>query len=459
MKKHLIIIGGVAAGAKTAAKARRQDENLKITIYTSDKHVSYSGCGLPYYISNTVKSNDELIIRTPQEFKEKQNIDIHTEQLVTRIDPDKKEISIKNLKTNEEYNDKYDYLMISTGAEPFVPPIEGRELKNVFTLRNVTDSIEIKKLIDSGSIKNAVIVGGGLIGLECAEAFKERGLNVTVIELAGQILPLLDTEMAEQVEKHCKEKGINIITGDGVKKITGNSKGIVDKVITGNHEIKTDLVLLSIGVRPNTKIAKEAGIELGVAGAIKVNKRMETNIPGIYSAGDCVESTNILTGEAVFTPLGSVANKQARVAAINMLGGHDEFYGVLGTVIVKVFDFNIAKVGLSEKEASDKGLDCLATTIKAKDKAGYYPGAKIITLKMIADKNTRRILGCQVIGEGIVDKRIDVMVTAITGGLTVDDLEQLDLAYSPPYSPAIDIVIVAAGKLVKDLSREPATKI
>jgi NADPH-dependent 2,4-dienoyl-CoA reductase/sulfur reductase-like enzyme len=454
MSKKLIIIGGVAAGAKTAAKARRQDDSLEITIYTSDKHISYSGCGLPYYISNTVKDCDNLIVRTPEEFKEKHNIDIYVEQLVTKLDPDKKEIHIKCLKTGKEYTAEYDILMIATGASPFVPPIEGVNLENVYTLRSITSAAKIKEMIYAGKAKNPVIIGGGLIGMECAEAFSEQGLNVTVIELADQLIPLMDKELAQIIEEHVKARGIKVITGDGVKQIVGDEEDKVSKVITSNEEIEADLVLLSIGIRPNVQFAKEAGIELGKSGAIKVNKKMQTNIPDIYSAGDCVETYNIITDEPIYTPLGSVANKQGRVAAINITGGEEEFAGVLNTVIVKICDLNVAKVGFSEKEVKDRGYDYVVTTVIGKDKAGYHPDAKPLTIKMIANKNDHKILGCQIVGEGASDKRIDVVVTAITGGLTVKELEQVDLAYSPPYSPATDLILIAASQLVKQLARE-----
>jgi NADPH-dependent 2,4-dienoyl-CoA reductase/sulfur reductase-like enzyme len=264
----------------------------------------------------------------------------------------------------------------------------------------------------------------------------------------------MDKELAQIIEEHVKARGIKVITGDGVKQIVGDEEDKVSKVITSNEEIEADLVLLSIGIRPNVQFAKEAGIELGKSGAIKVNKKMQTNIPDIYSAGDCVETYNIITDEPIYTPLGSVANKQGRVAAINITGGEEEFAGVLNTVIVKICDLNVAKVGFSEKEVKDRGYDYVVTTVIGKDKAGYHPDAKPLTIKMIANKNDHKILGCQIVGEGASDKRIDVVVTAITGGLTVKELEQVDLAYSPPYSPATDLILIAASQLVKQLARE-----
>lgn len=449
MSKHLIIIGGVAAGTKAAAKARREDDSLKITLYTEDKHISYAGCGLPYFISDDIKSKEELLVRSPEDFKSKENINIHIKHRVTSIDPIKKEITVFNIKENLEINDEYDNLVIATGAYPIIPPIKGIDLQNIFTLRTINDAIEIKKLIDQNKVKRATIVGAGLIGLECAEAFAKRGLEVTVIELADQILSPFDKDMVREVQKHCIDKNIRIITSDGVKEFKGS--GSVSQVITNNLQINTDIVILSIGVKPNISLASKAGIEIGQSGAIKVNKKMQTNIPNIYAAGDCVESTNLVTQKPTWVPLGSTANKQGRVAAINITGGHSEFSGVLGSLIVKVFDYTAAKTGLSEKEADKFGYDYESIVITGNDKARYYPNCKNITIKLLADKKTKKLLGSQIIGEGIVDKRIDLVAVALSSNEELKNIVNADLAYSPPYSMATDIILIAFNKLLSKL--------
>lgn len=453
MVKHLIVIGAVAAGTKTAAKARREDESLKITVYTQEQYISYAGCGLPYFIGDDIKEQSELVVKTPEDFKAQFNIDILIEHLVRKIDPEKKEVTVLNLKENKEFVDKYDTLMIATGASPFVPPIEGKDLKNVFNLRSVKDAIEIKDLVNTGSIKNAVIVGGGLIGMEVAEALHHRGVKVAVVELLDQILGPIDKEMADIIEDHCKEKGVKILTSDGVTKLIGDSEGKVQKVVTNKEELDADLVLMSIGVRPNVDIAKEAGVEIGPARAIKVNSKMQTNVKDIYAAGDCVESTHIVTHQPVWIPLGSVANKQGRVAALNITGGNAEFAGVLGSLIVKVFDLTAAKTGLAEKEAQKLGYDYETVTVTGKDKPGYYPGNKEIIIKMVANRKTGQLLGAQVVGEGEADKRIDVVAMALTAQMSLDDFVNLDLAYAPPFSPAIDLVQVATSQLQAKLAK------
>lgn len=451
MTKKLIVIGGVAAGTKIAAKVRRENEGMIIKVFTQDEHISYAGCGLPYYIGDDIKEKQGLLVKTPEDFKLQFNIDVFIRHKVSHINVETKQVTIVNLETNEEFTENFDKLAIATGASPFVPPVEGKNLKNVYNLRNVNDAVAIKDLIDRGKVARVAIIGGGLIGMETAEAFIHRGVEVTVIELSDQILGPIDRELAELAEQHASQKGVKIITGDGVKKLIGDHAGNVCKVVTSQTEIDVDLVLMSIGVRPNTAIAQQAGLEIGETGAIKVNNTMQTSYPDIYSAGDCVESMHLVTGKPTWLPLGSVANKQGRVAALNIAGKTAEFPGVLGSLIVKIFDLNVAKTGLSEKEAKKFGYDYEVVTIKGNDKAGYYPGCKHITIKLIADKQSEKLLGCQIIGEGIVDKRIDVVAMALTAGMTIDTFMDLDLAYAPPYSAAIDVLLVAATKLYEKI--------
>lgn len=437
MSKHLIIIGAVAAGTKVAAKARRECEELKITVYTAEEYISYAGCGLPYFISDDIKHKGELLVKTVEDFKSKDNITINILSKVTKIDPVKKEVTVLNIKENKEFVDKYDFLLIATGASPIIPALEGIHLKNIFTLRSVSDALNIKNLINTGNIKRAVIIGGGLIGMECTEAFVKRGIEVTVIELVDQILSPLDKDMADIVEKHCSQKGVAFLKSDGVKSFVGDKSGKVCKVITNNNEVEADIVLLSIGIKPNVDIAREAGIEIGITKAIKVNKRMQTNFSDIYAAGDCVESHNMVTNKPIWLPLGSVANKQGRIAAINLTGGNEEFQGVLGSLIAKVFDLTVAKTGLSKKDAIKLGYNYEAVVVTGKD----------MTVKLLVNKDNHRLLGCEIVGESLVDNIIDFIATSITVGMKLEDFISLDLAYKPSSSITIDIILTATTKL------------
>ena len=450
--KHLIIIGGVAAGMKAAAKARRESPTMKITVVTDEHYISYASCGMPYFIGDIIKDSKKLIIREPPYFKNMLNINVLTRHQATAINTKSKQIKVNDLEKGQELIFNYDRLIIATGAQPIVPPLPGISLGNIFTLRTIADVLMIRTLVDSGNIKNAVVVGGGLIGLEVAENLILRGIKVTVVELLDQILPPLDKDMALIVQKHLMEKGAGVITLDGVKSFEGNDSNIVTKVITGKLQIPTDMVILSIGIKPNTRLAQEAGIEIGATRAIKVNERMETNIPGIYAVGDCAETIHLVTGKPVWIALGSTAAKMGRVAAINATGGADTFKGVLGTLIVKIFDLHVGKVGLSEREAIKEGYKIESTIVPALDKAHYYPNAKDIIIKLIADVTTRKLLGAEIIGEGIVDKRIDLVATALTFGATVDQISKLDLAYAPPYAMSMDAIIVAANVLGNKLS-------
>jgi len=450
--KQLIIIGGVAAGMKAAAKARRESPTINITVITEEQYISYASCGMPYFIGDVIKDSKKLILREPSYFKNMHNIDVLIRHQATTIDTKDRQVSVKNLENGQDLAFRYDKLIIATGAQPIILPLPGISLENVFTLRTIGNAIRIKTLVDSGKVKNAVIVGGGLIGLEIAENLVQRSIKVTVVELLDQILPPLDRDMALLVQKHLIAKGVEVITSDGVKSFEGNVNNTVSKVITGKRQLQADMVILSIGVRPNTKLAQDAGIEIGTMHAIKVNERMETNIPDIYAIGDCAESIHLVTGRPVWIALGSTAAKMGRIAAINATGGYDTFKGVTGTMIVKVFDLNVGKVGLSEREALKEGFKTESTIVPAGDISHYYPGARDIIIKLIADTATKKVLGAQIIGEGNVDKRIDIIATALTFGATVDQVSKLDLAYAPPYAMAMDAIIVAANVLTNKLS-------
>lgn len=454
--KHLLVIGGVAAGMKAAAKTRRESPAMKITVVTDEEYISYAGCGMPYFIGDVIKDSKKLLVREPPYFKNMHNIDILTRHQATAIDVKSKEVKVKNLENGQNMAFTYDKLIIATGAQPIVPPLPGISLGNIFTLRTINDAVRIKSCVDSGKVTNAVIVGGGLIGLEMAENLVLRGVRVTVVELLDQILPPLDKDMALLVRNHLTEKGVEVITSDGVKSFEGDGGSYVTRVITGKRQLPANMVILSIGIRPNTKLAQEAGIEIGTTRAIKVNDRMETNVPDVYAIGDCAENIHLVTGKPAWIALGSTAAKMGRVAAINAAGGKDSFKGVLGALIVKVFGMNIGKVGLSEREAVKEGFTTETAIVPASDISHYYPGAKDIIIKLIADVPTGKILGAEIVGTGGVDKRIDIIATALTFGATVDLISKLDLAYAPPYAMAMDAIIVAANVLGNKLSGKTA---
>jgi NADPH-dependent 2,4-dienoyl-CoA reductase/sulfur reductase-like enzyme len=438
---RIAVIGGVAAGTSAAAKARRTDKDAEIVIFEKGTDISYGGCGLPYYISDVIKEREDLIAFTAEEFEEKYGVEVKIKHEVTDIDAEAKKLTYKNLENGEEKSYEFDKLVIATGATPIKPPFKGVDLENVFTLRNVDNGDAIKTAVQSEEVKDAVIIGAGLIGLEMAESFSDAGLNVKVIELQPQVLPPFSEEMAELVEKELKENGVEVILDDGVDYFKGNEK--LQSVVTqSGREFKADIALLSIGVKANTKLAEKAGIEIGETGAIQVNKKMETNLKDIYAAGDCAESVNILTGEPAWVPLGSTANKMGRVAGENAAGGSYEHNGIIKTGINKLFNLAAARTGLSEEEAKDNGFDVFSTKIKAHNHAGYYPGAEAIHLKGVFAKEDGRLLGAEVVGGEGSDKRIDVLVTAVQGTMTASDLFQLDLAYAPPYSGAKDAVAI-----------------
>jgi NADPH-dependent 2,4-dienoyl-CoA reductase/sulfur reductase-like enzyme/rhodanese-related sulfurtransferase len=427
-----------------------------VKVFTKERYISYAGCGLPYYIGGIIKEKQELLVRSPQDFKLEQGIDIYTEYEVKKINPSEKSVTVENLKTGEISQYSYDKLIIATGASPIVPPLENIGLANIFTLRSVSDAFAIRELLDSGAVKKAVVVGGGFIGLEAAENLKHRGIEVTIVELVPHILPPFDEEIALYAQNHMKSKGVNILTGEKVTGFEG-AGGKVSKVKTSAGDIEADMVILSIGVRANTAIAAEAGIELGVTRAIKVNKYMETNIKDIYAAGDCAENINLITGKPVWYPMGSTSNKTGRIAGRNAaLEGSEDLResldGVLGTTIVRLFEVNAAKTGLSERDALKEGYEIETILVPANDKAHYFPGYRQIITKLVVEKNTHKVLGAQVVGEGVADKPIDTIATAITLGARVEDLAKLDLAYAPPFSMAMSSTILSANVMLNKLS-------
>jgi NADPH-dependent 2,4-dienoyl-CoA reductase/sulfur reductase-like enzyme/rhodanese-related sulfurtransferase len=449
MNKRLLVIGGVAAGPKAAAKARRCDPEMEIVVYQEEEEISYAGCGLPYYISGIVKERDELISRTPGKFA-LDEIRILKNRRIEQIDTKERTISGKTLRSDKTFTDHFDRLVLATGAKPIRPKIEGIELGNVFYLRSIFDADAIVESTGSDQIQKVVIAGGGYIGLEMAEALILLGKKVTIVELAPQILTLFDEDFAGILRQFLEKKGVQIFTSEGIKALKGD-KGGVTQVQTVTQKIEADAVVMSLGIRPQVELAREARLRIGEAGAIWVNEKMETSAEGVYAAGDCAETTHLVTGKKVWIPLGSTANKQGRVVGVNVCGGNAIFPGVMGTTVFKCFDWNVAKTGLGMKEAEEEGFRPIQAIVRGYDRAHYYPGEKESTLKVIADEKTGRILGGQAMGEGPSDKFIDILAMALHAKMNCQELASVDLAYAPPFSPVLSPIIVAANVLMNKL--------
>lgn len=444
----VVIIGGVAAGPKAGSRIHRICPEADITLIEKGEFLSYAGCGLPYYVSGDVEDQKELmctpigVVRDSVFFRKVKNVHVLNRTEAVKIDRAQKTVEIVDLRTQEHKTLAYDKLILATGAKPVVPPVPGVELSNVFTLQNIEDSEKIRAALSEDKARDVVIVGGGLIGVEMTEALVRKGCRVTILERLPQILPMLDWEMAYHVTQYLESRGVRVKAGTALTAIQGD--GAVKTVVTDRGELPADFVIMSVGVRPNVALAKEAGLEIGSLGGIAVSDAMQTSDPDIFAAGDCVESFNLISEQACFVPLGSTANKQGRVAANNLCGRKDVFSGVLGSTVCKLFEMNIGRTGLGEAQARQAGYDVEVVLSPAPDKAHFYPDAKPVMMKMIVDRKTRRLLGLQAVGAGVVDKRIDVAATALTARMTVDDIANLDLCYAPPYSPAMDNIITAA---------------
>jgi NADPH-dependent 2,4-dienoyl-CoA reductase/sulfur reductase-like enzyme/rhodanese-related sulfurtransferase len=448
---EVLIIGGVAAGTKACAKAKRQKPELDITLVTEDTHISYAGCGLAYYIGNLIDDASKLMVRTPETFEEDTGVSVLTRNRVTALDLEARLATVLDLKHKETYQIHYDKLVIATGASPIMPPLPGINLDGVSPLRTLMDAMKVRQALDEGKIKKAVVIGGGYIGVEVAENLVHRGVETVLVELMPHVLPNFDDDVAMMAQREMEDQGVKVFCNTKAEAILGNDKGHSTGVKTTAGEFEADLVIVAVGVRPNVQLAKEAGLELGPTGAIKVNDRMETSSPGVFAAGDCAESTHILTGKSFWAPLGSVANKQGRTVGINLAGGDDRQPGVLGSMIVKVFDFNCGRTGLSVEQAAEIGLEAVSVTVPTHDIAHYYPGAHDIIIRLTAERATGRLLGAYVIGQGVVDKTLDTIITAITFGATTEQLAKLDLAYAPPYSMSISSPLVAANVMQRKL--------
>lgn len=440
---NYLIIGGVAGGATVAARLRRMDEKANIILFERGKYVSYANCGLPYYIGDTINNREKLFVQTAKGFTDRFRIDIRTEQKVTAIRPDKKEVEIKNLSTGETYTETYDKLVLSPGAEPLRPGIEGIGSKKIFTLRNVPDTDTIKNYVNTENPKRAIVVGGGFIGLEMAENLHDLGIQVDVVEMANQVMAPLDFSMAAIVHRQLTDKGVGLHLEDGVSRFEEKDGGVTVHLRSGK-QIATDMVLLSIGVRPETKLAKDAGLAIGERGGIAVNDYMQTSDADIYALGDAVEVRHLVTGQPALIPLAGPANKQGRIVADNIVFGNKEKYpGSIGTSIAKVFDLTVAAAGANAKLLQRNNIPYISSYTHGASHAGYYPGAVPLSIKILFAPENGKLLGAQIVGFNGVDKRIEMLAQVIQRGGTVHDLAELEHAYAPPYSSAKDPVNMA----------------
>lgn len=449
---HLVIIGGVAAGTKAAARARGVDRELKITLFQDEAEVSYTACGQPYHLSGVVPTREALIIRRAEDFQA-DGIDIQLRHRVTALDTANRQVTVQGLDSGQLQSVAYDRLIIATGARAVLPDIPGTDLDGVLTLRSMAELDRFRAALGRLQPKTAVIVGGGYIALEVAESLHTLGISVTLLVRKQQVFSRLDAEMASRIQDHLLAKGVQIVGGEALAAIIGKDGRVVVASTASGRELPTDLLVLALGATPNVELARQAGIKLGATGAIAVDTRMQTSAAGVFSAGDCVECLHRVSGTPVWNPLGDIANLQGRVAGENAAGGDAHFPGVFGTAIFKTFELNVGLTGLTETAARAAGFDAIATTIDARDKARYYPGAKPLALKLVAEAGSGRLLGAQAVGPGAVDKMVDIAATALLGGLGVRDLENADLAYAPPFSPVLSPMIVAASTLAKKLGR------
>ena len=444
-----LVIGGVAAGTKTAAKLKRMNPEAEVTVLTKGKEISYAGCGLPYYISGVIENKEQLIVNTPAKFTALTGAKVLTEREAVSLHPQNKQVIAKNLRTGMEETYEYDECIIATGASAIVPPLQGVSLPGVFTMRTPQDAIERKEYLNQNEVKTAVVAGGGFIGLETAENLASLGISVTVIDMAEQIMPGFDIELADYAKRHLEKKGIRVLLKTKLEAVTGEWKA--QGVLAQGEQIKADVVVLSLGIRPNTAFLKDSGIELLPNGTIAVDPQMKTNLPHISAAGDCVSVFNRITGKREWSPMGSSANMEGRTLA-EALGQKDSSYpGVLGTAVVKLPELNCGRTGLSEQAAKAQGFDVISVLAALDDKAHYYPDASTFIIKLIADRATAKLLGVQVLGSGAVDKVVDAAVVALTMQATVFQLQNMDMAYAPPFSTAIHPLVTAVNVLINKM--------
>ncbi len=448
----VLIIGGVAAGTKVAAKLKREDRSREVTILTNSKDISYAGCGLPYYVGEVIKDKSALIVNTPESFSRLTGAEVLTEMEATAVDREAKTVKARSLQDGQEKEFSYDKLVIATGASPIHPNLPGMDLKNIFYMRTPEDAFALRDAIKEIPAKRAVVVGGGFIGLEVAENLAAEGIRVSVIDMAQHTLPGFDPEIAEYVENRLADEGIMVFPETKLEGVEGAGK--VEKVLTSRRAMKADLAVMSIGIRPNTAFLEGSGIELNPNRTVAVNQQMQTNDPDIYAVGDCAGVTNRITGKTVWSPMGSSANIEGRRTAKNMAGENRPYPGVLGTGVCKLPGMNVGRTGLSETQAREAGFHPISAVCVVDDKAHYYPGADSFVIKMTADAETGKFLGIQVVGPGAVDKIVDIAVTALTLKADLSQLEDMDLAYAPPFSTAIHPFSQALNILENKMSGE-----
>jgi len=451
MSTKYIIIGGDAAGMSAASRIKRNDPSADVIVYERDAYISYAACGIPYWLGGVVNSDEGLQMMTPEIAKEKRGIDVFVNHEVVAIEAAQRHVTVHDLKKGELDDVSFDHLIIATGASAIRPNIPGALATGVFTLRTLADGKSIFKFLEENDPKKAVIVGAGYVGLEMAEAFRNKGIEVHLVELAPHIMPNFSAEMVEEVTEHLKANGVKLYLESKVKAIKEQKTGLKLEMEGPTASLNADIIILATGVKPNSDLAKEAGLKMGKSGAIWVNNRLKTNVDRIWAAGDCVELEHRVLGESVWLPLAPSANKTGRIAGDNASGGHTIFPGIVGTNVVKVFDYTLAMTGLTEKQAldSEKFTHATSVVITENDRAKYYPGGEPVKIKLVFDKRDKKIIGAQIVGKGEVAKRIDVIATAISGGMTADDLAMLDLSYAPPFAPVYDPVNVVgsvAGK-------------
>ena len=446
----VVIVGGVAGGATAAARIRRLNEQAEIVVFERSGYISYANCGLPYYIGDVITDRSDLTLQTPESFFSRFHVNMKVRHEVTAIHPEKKEVTVKNLETGEEFEESYDKLILSPGAKPTQPRLPGVGLDKLFTLRTVEDTFCIKDYINANHPKSAVLAGGGFIGLELAENLRELGMDVTIVQRPKQLMNPFDADMASFIHNEMRKHGVKLALGNTVEGFEERDGG-VDVLLKDGASLHADMVVLAIGVSPDTELARGAGLELGVRNSIVVNDRMETSVPDIYAVGDAVQVRHFVTGQDALLSLAGPANKQGRVAADNICGGDSRYAGSQGSSILKVFGLTAAVTGISETAAKEAGLDADSVVLSPMSHAGYYPGGKVMTMKVVFERGTYRLLGAQIMGYEGVDKRIDVLATALRAGLKATELKDLDLAYAPPYSSAKDPVNMA-GFMIENIA-------
>ena len=447
----VVIVGGVAGGATAAARIRRLDEQAEIVVFERSAYISYANCGLPYYIGGVIEDAGELTLQTPESFFTRFRVQIKVLHEVTAIHPDRKTVSVTNLQTGERFEESYDKLLLSPGAKPTQPRFPGADSDRLFTLRTVEDTLRIRAYIDEHHPRSAVLAGGGFIGLELAENLRELGIDVTIVQKPMHLMTPFDADMAALIHGEMRQHGVKLALGHTVEGFAQRDGGM-DVLLQDAAPLHADMVILAIGVTPDTGLAKDAGLELGVRGSIAVSDRMETSVPDIYAVGDAVQVRHFVTGQDALIALAGPANKQGRIAADNICGGDSRYTGSQGSSVLKVFDMTAALTGLNETQAAAAGLDADAVILSPMSHAGYYPGGRVMTMKVIFEKETYRLLGAQIVGFEGVDKRIDVLATAIRAGMKATELKDLELAYAPPYSSAKDPVNMA-GFMVDNIAR------